>query len=243
MSLNMTDSSHPVPPSPTSLLSISKFPFFAALQGKVVRGPSFMRPISPGDGYVCLLDSKRPVFRWQLAMVIQAFIHAYLEDGNELFLHCCMRMAGPWWRWRQNLTGGVSCECVCVCVCVFVYVCANHHPYPSIHRARQTDCSPTLVLHPLTQTHTHTHTHTRKHWHTTSHSPASQLVPNNLSPSLRDCLCVLWLFTVKWPLVLLMASYVVIILPPWNRQKSHCVVIFKKLTEFILPTRSMPTLK
>lgn len=61
-----------------------------------------MRPISPGDGYVCLLDSKRPVFRWQLAMVIQAFIHAYLEDGNEFFLHCCMRMAGPWWLWSGD---------------------------------------------------------------------------------------------------------------------------------------------
>lgn len=119
-----------------------------------------MRPISPGDGYVCLLDSKRPVFRWQLAMVIQASIHAYLEDGNELFLHCCMRMAGPWWRWRQNLTGGVSCACACVCVC--------EPPSPSIHLPAWTYFSLTLVLHP------HTHKLIQwKHNHTTSYPPAS----------------------------------------------------------------------
>lgn len=103
-----------------------------------------MRPISPGDGYVCLLDSKRPVFRWQLAMVIQPFIHAYLEDGNELFLHCCMRMAGPWWRLRQNLTGWVFCAFVCVCVCVWA------PSILSIYSLGWTDFSLTLVLHPHT---------------------------------------------------------------------------------------------
>lgn len=128
-----------------------------------------MRPISPGDGYVCLLDSKRPVFRWQLAMVIQAFSHAYLEDGNEHFLHCCMRMAGPWWHWWVDPTGAES----------FVFVCV-----PRISSPGRTDylC----------------------------------LVPDYLSPLLEDWLCVLWLFTVKWPLVLLMTSYEGIILLPWN---------------------------
>lgn len=138
-------------------------------------------------------------------MVIQAFIHAYLEDGNELFLHCCMRMAGPRWHRRLNPTGGASC----VCVCVRVYARARHRPYPSIRRAGQT-LSP---LKPSTPTHTQKQTQW-KGWHTTSHPPAIRRAPNNLSPSLGDCLCVLWLFTVKWPLVLLMASYVVIIFPP-----------------------------
>lgn len=184
-----------------------------------------MRPISPGDGYVCLLDSKRPVFRWQLAMVIQAFIHAYLEDGNELFLHCCMRMAGPWWRWRLNLTGGVSCVLVCMCVPGIIPI----HPFTR-RDGLFPDSSPSTLADALTHTYTFTQW---KHWHTTSHSPASWPVPNNLSPSLRDCLCVLWLFTVKWPLVLLMASYVVIISPPWNRQKMIVLWYSRSLSDRI----------
>lgn len=135
-----------------------------------------MRPISPGDGYVCLLDSKRPVFRWQLAMVIQAFIHAYLEDGNELFLHCCMRMAGPWWRWRRN-PDWWSVLCVSVGLCV-----PSIKPCPSIRQAGRTFSR----LQASSLTHTDPHTYHGKCWHTTSHPPASRLVPNNLFPSLRD---------------------------------------------------------
>lgn len=105
-----------------------------------------------------------------------------------------------------------------LCACVFVCQASSL----SIHSPDGTDFFSALAIHP--DAHTPTHTLTQwKHWHTTSHSPASRLVPNNLSPSLRDCIYVLWLFTVKWPLVLLMASYVVIILPPWNRQK---VIVF-----------------
>lgn len=156
-----------------------------------------MRPISPGDGYVCLLDSKRPVFRWQLAMVIQASIHAYLEDGNELFLHCCMRMAGPWWRWRQNLTGGVSCACVCVCVWTTIPI----HPFAGLE-ILFLDSSP-----PPSYTQTYP-VETQPH-----HILSTCQLPKDCSLRLRDCLCVLWLFTVKWPLVLLMALNVVIIMP------------------------------
>lgn len=103
-----------------------------------------------------------------------------------------------------------SVLCVPVCLCV----CVCQASSLSIHSSGRIDFSPTLAL--LPDTHTLTQW---KRWHSTSHPPASRLVPNNLSPSLRDCLCVLWLFTVKWPLVLLMASYVVIILPLWNWQK------------------------
>lgn len=120
------------------------------------------------------------------------------------------------WEWRvpggvDGWTWLVECPvCLCVCVCQASSL--------SIHSPGRTDFFLTLALHPDTHT-----LMLWKRWHTTSHLPASRLVPNNLSPSLRDCLCVLWLFTVKWPLVLLMASYVVIILPLWNRQK---VIVF-----------------
>lgn len=133
------------------------------------------------------------------------------------------------WEWR--VPGGIVGSTrlvgrpVCVSVCVCVYVRASHRPYPSTRRAGQT-LSP---LKPSTPTHTHTQKQTQwKGWHTTSHPPAIRRAPNNLSPSLRDCLCVLWLFTVKWPLVLLMASYVVIIFPPWKSTKSHCVGILRE---------------
>ena len=138
------------------------------------------------------------------------------------------------WEWR--VPGGVDgwtwlVECpVCLCVCV----CAKYRPYPSIHQAGQTFF---FFLPDSNPPPRHTHTLAQwKRWHTTSHPPASRLVADNLSPSLRDCLCVLWLFTVKWPLVLLMASYVVIILPPRKstKKKSLCRDIQEaRVTEFI----------
>lgn len=122
------------------------------------------------------------------------------------------------WEWRvpggaDGRTWLVECPvCVCPCLCLCVCVCqASSISIPSPHRV---DFSLTLVLH------TPTHTFTQwKRWHSTSNPPVSRLVPKNLSPSLRDCLCVLWLFTVKGSLVLLMVSYVVVILPYWNWQK------------------------
>lgn len=130
--------------------------------------------------------------------------------------------------WECRVPGGVDgriwlVECpVCVSVCLCVRQ-ASSISIPSPHRV---DFSLTLVLHTPTRTLTQW-----KRWHSTSNPPASRLVPNNLSPSLRDCLCVLWLFTVKWPLVLLMASYVVIILLHWNWQKVIVLCFLRRLAD------------
>lgn len=113
------------------------------------------------------------------------------------------------WEWR--VPGGVDGR-IWLVECP-VHICVNQTSL-FIHSPGRIYFSLTQVLHPCTHKLTHW-----KQWRTTSHPPASQPLPNNLSLLPRDCLCVLQLFTVKWPLVLLMASYQVMILPAWNRQK------------------------
>src|SRR4029434_9733676 len=87
-------------------------------------------------------------------MVIQAFIHAYLGDGNEggsgaLLappLHCCMGM------WRVAMLIGRR---LCDSVCPWLH-CYATPVFPSQGTALNHHNPPIATTH----THTHTHTHT-----------------------------------------------------------------------------------
>lgn len=137
------------------------------------------------------------------------FIHAYLEDGNEVFLHCCMRMAGPWWLWsgdgrkagRQaepdRQTDGVEDGGECpVAVCVP----KRQTPSSTLTHWPEWACPPLFLC---------AYTRAFDNPEVQHHIPLPSSSSWQYIPDLRDCLCVLWLVGLKWLVVLLMTSYVV----------------------------------